>query len=259
MAYTSAWVIGSVRDIDFDFNVGATPVNVAGGFYLHHTTDALSLIEAVAAAILGAGVAGASAALTQDRRVRLTATGTFAVQWTDTVLRDLLGYTGNLAAATSYIAPNVSPLLWSPAKPLLPEMSPLGCSGNTRPLSYWTSSPSDGSTFVVSHGERIDQKYSASHVAVTRVQTATPAGGEWARLFNESLGKGYNFWVWPEQFEQTGSSVVSSLTNGLGPYVLSPQGRSAQWTYRRSRGFEWLDRRADISFDCRIVPEYETS
>lgn len=260
-SYTTAWLIGSVRDLSATVTItgDAGGETISGDVYLYHATSSLSLLAKFVTAMTDAGVAGATAVLTRDRRVKIGSGGaTFSVQWTDTDLRDLLGFTGNLSAASSYTATNVSPLLWSPGKPMRPLLSPLDCHGNRRPLAYWTASPSDGTPFVVSHGERVDQGWEALSVAMSRVQTTSEAGGEWCRFFEECAEKGYNFNVYPEAVEETGSSTstISSLTPALGPYVLSPSGRAPQWGFRRSRGMEWANSRADVQFDCRVVPEY---
>lgn len=255
-SYTTAWVIGSGRGLDFDVTVNASAQSVVGDLYLYHPTAGLSLLGAVAAAMTAAGVAGASAVLTRDRRVKLSAGGTFAITWTDVGLRDLLKFTGNLAGSSSYTAPGVSPLLWSPAKPLKPELSPIGTAGIRRPLTYATISPADGSAFAVSHGSRQWQRFTCSHVAIDRVFPDDEAAGSWVAFFDESAGKLCSFYVYPEVVEDPGSSTTATLADGLGPYVLTPSGRAPSWSYSRSRGFEWCDRRADVDFACHVVPEY---
>lgn len=257
-SYTSAWLIGSVRDFSYRviFTGNAVQQTVSGDAYLYHATSTISLLGKMVAAMTAGGVNTPTAVLTRDRRVKLGANANFSVQWTDTGLRDLLGFTGNLAAASTYTAPLVSPLLWSPQKPLLPGNSPLDCHGNSRPLAYWTASPSDGTPFVVSHGTRVDQAWSASHVAMDRIQTPTEAGGQWVAFFAQSAAKGYNFQVWPEVVEESGSSAAAVLSGPLGPYALSPQGRAPSWDFRRSPGLEYANRRAQWAIQCRVVPEY---
>lgn len=257
MSYTTAWVIGSIKNIDLDVTISGSPQNVSGSRYLYYPGGgSLSLLSAMISAMSSAGLAGPAAVLTQDRRVKLSAAGVFTVTWTDSELRDLLGFTGNLAGASTYTATNPSPLLWSPAKPLVPELSPWNTLGNDRPLAYFTMSPSDGSTCVVSHGTRTDQRWSASHVAMDRVHTASELGGEWRTFFLECAAKGYRFHVYPEVTEETGSTTTAAPTGNLGPYVFVPDGRAPIWPFRRSRGFAFADKRADVSFACRDAPEY---
>ncbi len=256
-SYPTAWLVGSVKDLSYYFSVDASLQSVTGDRYLYHPSSSLSILAAIAAGMTAAGVAGAAAVLTRDRRVRLYSGGAnFTVTWDDTGLRDLLGFTGDLSGAASYVATNVSSLLWSPAKPLASELSPRGTLGIRRPLSYMTQSPTDGSTFTVSHGTRVDQRYSCACVDTDRVMTASNAGGEWARWFDEVYAKGYQFYVYLDVTEETGSTTTATLTGGLGPYVAAPSGRAASWAYQRARGFEWTDKRADVAFACRDAPEY---
>lgn len=255
--YSTAWLIGSVKGLAYYFSVDASLQSVTSDRYLYHPTGSLSILDAIRAGMVAAGYAGASAVLTRDRRVKLSSgAGNFGITWDSTGLRDLLGFTGDLSGAATYTATNPPALLWSPAKPLRPELSPRGTTGIPRPLAYFTASPSDGSTFVVSHGERIDQRFTCGMVAVDRVFTSSLVGGEWARLFRDSLAKGYSFYVYPDVTEDPGSSTAATLSNGLGPYALSPSGRAPTWSYSRSRGMEWCDKRADVDFPCRVVPEY---
>lgn len=256
-SYTTAWIVGSVRGLDSTVTIAGSAQDIAGDLYLYHPTSALSLLGAWVAAATAAGLGAPTAVLTRDRRVKLGNGANFTVAWgTDPTLRDLLGFTGNLSGASSYTAPNVSPLLWSPAKPLRPDLSPLGTAGIRTPLAYWTQSPYDGSTFVVSHGSRVDQRYSCVNVPRERVYPEDEAGGSWIALFDQSASLGASFYVWPEVEEEDGSATAATLADGLGPYVLSPSGRAPRWGYVRARGLEWLETHADITFDCRIVPEY---
>lgn len=261
-AFSTAWVIGSIKGLDYDVTItpdGSPPSleNIAGDRYLYVTGGgSLSILGGMVSAMSSAGLGGPAAVLTRDRKVRLSAAGVFSVTWTDATLRDLLGFTGDLAGASSYVAPNVSPLLWSPAKPLLPERSPWQTAGIRTPLAYFSASPSDGSTFVVSHGSRVDQTYSAVNVATARVFTSAELGGEWVALFDQCLARGYSFYVFPSVTEESGSTTTATPSGGLGPYALTPQGRAPSWDYVRSRGFDYVDSRNSIRFSCRVVPEY---
>lgn len=260
-SYTSAWLVGSTRDASytaFDIN-GDGSVSISGDFYLWHDTNAISLLDLFVAQMTTAGVAAPTAVLTRDRKVKIGSSGNFTVTWsTDTSLRDMLGFTqGNLSGASSYTAASVSTHLWSPGKPLLPGLSPLDCHGNRRPLAFWTASPSDGTPFVVSHGSRVDQSWTAASVAMSRMQTASELGGEWVTFFDDCACKGYQFMIYPEVTEESGSATdtLSTLTPALGPYVLTPSGRAPAWDLKRSPGFAYLNTRADWAIACRTVPE----
>lgn len=256
MSYETAWVIGSVKSLDYDVTINASAQTVTGSRYLYHATSSLSILGGMVAAMTAAGLGSPTAVLTKDRKVKIGNGAAFSVTWTDTGLRDLLGFTGNLAAGTSHTATNVSPLLWSPAKPPSTELSPYGTLGIRRPLTLYTMSPSDGSVFAVNHGTRTDQRWSFMCVDTDRVFTTDDAGGEWATWFDEVAAKGYQFYVFPAVTEDPGSSDAASLSGGLGPYVYTPSGRAPSWNYLRARGHEWTDKRADIVIPCRDAPEY---
>lgn len=257
-SYSTAWIIGSVKSLSYAFTVDATLGSVSGSRYLYHATGSLSILNAIRLGMVAAGYAGATAVLTRDRRVKLASgAGNFTVTWDSTALRDLLGFTGDLSGASSYTATNVSPLLWSPAKPLTPELSPSDVAGIEKPLAYFTMSPTDGSAFVLSHGSRTDQRYSVQHVPVARVLTSSAAGGEWATFFMQCAAKGYQWYVFPAVTEESGSSTAATLSGGLGPYVLVPEGRAPSWAYRRSQGRAFqATAPSDITIVCRTATEY---
>lgn len=63
--------------------------------------------------------------ITSTGKVTITGSGTFSVAWDSTTLRDVLGFTGSLASASSYLSPSASPYVWLPdqrrANPRVPE------------------------------------------------------------------------------------------------------------------------------------------
>lgn len=260
VTFKTAWLLGSVRDLplqSFTVDGGAASL-AAGNYYISCLTSALSLCAQVQASIIAAGVAGATCYLTQFRNVRIAAPGAFPIVWgTATRLRDLLGFTGDLASATSHTATTFSPLLWSPGKPTNYELAPRAVGAIRRYLSYYSVSPSDGSTSVVTHGSRTYAKFSWDFVDVLRVLTSNGSNGEWDVFFGEVLAKGASFKLVEDVMESTGVvSTEATLTPELGPYVFSPDKRAATWEYRRSSGFDWCDKRANISLPAHGVPEY---
>lgn len=256
MSIQAAWLIGSEKSMSYSVTIAGSAQTISGNYYLYNATSSLSLLSAWVTAATAAGLASATAVLTQDRKVKIGNGANFTVTWTNTTFRDLLGFTGNLSGASSYTATNTSKLLWSPAKPLRPELSPWGTTGIERPLIFLSQSPNDGSTFAVVHGSRTDQRWSAEMVDTDRVFTSSEAGGEWVTFFATCFSLGYNFLVYRDVTEVDGGTTTATLSNPLGPYVIAPPSRSAGWDYVRSRGFEWVDKRANISISCRDAPEY---
>lgn len=93
-----------------DLAVNGTGVTMPSGTYYWDTflttfTDRINNVVATAAATLSRGENGTG-------RVTIAATPTFTITWIDLDLRELLGYTENLAGSASYLAPQHARALW---------------------------------------------------------------------------------------------------------------------------------------------------
>lgn len=256
----SSWLIGSRPDLAAQTLTisGDEQVVTAGSRYLYASSSALSLVARVKAAMDAAGVAGAAVGLTRSRRVKISAAGVFTIDWDGSeTLRDLLGFNGDLGGAASYVATNISPLLWSPGKTETPEEAPLGQLGHRVANAFFSESPFDGSASVAIHGARTFNTFVWGHVATERVQFAGEAG-EFASFWREVLINADRFFLWRANEDATGvSTATASLTQPLGPYVLRGPSRGApDWDFKRSRGLTTVDRRADLSLPVATVPEY---
>lgn len=110
-AHTSLGSGGS-KDVTF----GGTAVQVTTGSYFvrGYTAEGGQLVDAVQTAMTAAGLASASATISDDGFVTLSASGAFTVTWTNTTLRDILGFTGNLTSATSHTATEQAKYTWHP-------------------------------------------------------------------------------------------------------------------------------------------------
>lgn len=258
--YTTCWLLGSYPSLPTQgvkFNASAQSVP-SGSFYLYDSNNALSLLAQVKAAMTAAGLAGANAVLCGNRRVKLSSAALFSVEWTSPLLRTLLGFTGDMAAATSHIAPLISPLHWSPAKPESPQLTRQGVRGHREALSVTNVSSYSGRVETVTHGTREYQSYRFPNVDISRVETSDDLGGTWARWFETVCVPGASWKLYSGLTENTTSTTAISIAGtGLGPYTMSPKGKgSPQWKFDRSRGMDFMDRACDIAFDCHVVPEY---
>lgn len=266
MATTSAWLIGSYRGLPRqDLLVDGHEVSIdAGNFYLYDSTAGLSLLAQIVAAMTEAGVVGASAVLLKNRKVRISATDPFSIDWSpdNTLSRRLLGFADNLSGANSYIAENVSVLLWSPGRTESPTMAPLGVLGHERFPVFAAVSPLDGSVSVVTHGSsRVFNEFRFSHVGNARYQTVDAAGGEWATFFANVCALGRSFNLWRNVVEDDASTDPAVFSTKLGAYILSPSRDGFDWTFTRSPGgnFQNTDRRHECSLAVHVVPEYVNS
>lgn len=258
MAYRAAWLIGSrasVPDSSLTINASVQPMT-GGSKYLWDANAGLSWLAAMQNVITAAGVAGASCILLQNGKVRISAGALFSVNWgTATIVRDMLGFTANLAANSSHIAPNISPLLWRPGKPESPLIQRVGAVGHRVHSVFTTTAPYSGKQESVSHGTRTYAKYAFPCVDSDLVVGTLGQGGTWDTWFEQVALRSARFKLYREVLEDDASnaSVMTYLDQPLGPYVISGP---LTWKLDRSRGFDRLDIRNDVEFSCHEVAEY---
>jgi hypothetical protein len=251
-------------DAGLDVTIDASPETVTaslGGLYIYHPTDALDLPTQFVAAMTAAGVVDPAAFITEDRHFRLTSSGVFDVTWTSTVLRDYLGFTGNLTGATGYTATNRSPMLWSPGKTETPEEAPLGAHG--KPIADLSVAYGAGGTQTirVEGSPTYRQRFAWSHVAKARYYNAppSPVDGDFAAFWLSEFVGG-NRWILLRGVTEGTSTTVSagygSATN-VGPYkadMSQPEMRSLQ--FARSAGFSLVEAYYDVTIPCVKTPEF---
>lgn len=257
MAYRTAWLIGSYADLPeqaFKVN-GVDVVLPAGSYYLYDATDALSLLDAFVTALDDGGTT-ATVTLRQHRRIKLASLAAFTVTWgTATLLRDLLGFTGNLAGNNLYTAPNVSALLWSPQRTETPMLAPIGIRGQEVAAVYQSQSPYDGTTENTSRGAREYNRFIFRRVSYLRVWTDDNVGGEFNRWFKEVAVPAAR-WKLYSQVLESELDVQAEVNTGLGPYIVTAEKRGVNWDFVRSKGLEFTDRQMDIDFNVHVPPEY---
>lgn len=224
----SSWLVGSVQLESSGIEVNGVNVPTSGRYYLRHSNAALSLLDYVQGRIQ-TEVAPASLFLTEDRRVRLTTTAgnPVAIDWlSNTTLRDLLGFTANLASSeTARSATNVSPLLWSPGWVATPETR-LGTAGWVQTDATRHASADGTRTLVSTYYTQVRQVLSWTEVEVDRmrVDAATDGGGTFHEFYERCLKLGMACRWYVEQTEVDGSTTAvtwdDSATNSFGPYAL---------------------------------------
>jgi hypothetical protein len=186
----------------------------------------------------------------------------FSISWgVATEFRDLLGFAGNLAAASSYTAPNRSTLLWSPGKVFTPELAPLDAHGQDV-LDISSTIGASGRQTVRREGPATTvQRFSARHVLRVRYyQTPpTPVPGEFVWFFAEEMTTSAHFVVLRRVIE--GASVTASATYGsslaLGPYVADMSDDEMHRTpFARASGFERVECLYDVGFPVVKTAEF---
>jgi len=111
-----------VIDGDSDnFTVDATPTSISTGTYFMngYTGEGVQLCETLQVA-LAAVVGGTTVTRsTSTGLITIDFGASHSITWTDTGLRDILGYTGNLTGASSYVATNTPKGVWRPSRELV--------------------------------------------------------------------------------------------------------------------------------------------
>lgn len=248
----SSWLVGSreqlpAQDVTIDGSGESVP---EGSYYLTHDTDGISLLDAVVAAMDDAGVAAPAAVILENRRVRLSSSGVFTVTWVDTELRRLLGFTGNLAGASSYVAPEPSPLLWSAG---------FGVTRQTLPGSQGYE-VEDAEIRVSADGTEQEVDFHATHtwddwewdsVVAERYDNPGAAGGTWIGFRREVLVPGYRFQLYETVVEDSASSSAVALPSPIGTYRLReiPEGKG-------SRKIEHANTYWRVGCKVRVATEY---
>jgi hypothetical protein len=222
--------------------------------YLYHATAALSLIGLVNTAI-AAAESGGTCKLLDNGKIRLAATSTFTVTWTTTLLRDLLGFTqGDLSAANTYTADEISPLLWIAGTTESPVGSVLGLSGTKHHDVVDVQAP-DGTSVSRTFGSATrPNEFRWKYIPQAYYQTTSDLGGELSRFFDEVLVKGGKWMLHRGiDFDSAGSSALT-IPTGIGPYEM--RGRKRSLGFKRAEGLERVDKAYDFRMKCLITPEY---
>lgn len=203
------------------------PLAFAGGnLYLEHPTGALSMLTALVTTINAHSVLlGTAAFVTRSLRVRLTNATAFSVAWgADTTLRDLLGFTGNLASATAHVAPLVSPLLWAAGKP---ESSSArqGADGILVKDTYAGRS-APGVVVATQNNTWRENSFSWRYVAIDRVEQVPDVGGTWATWWDQVGSRFRRFWIARDRTLDTADTtttmaLTSSYIPSTGAYIMT--------------------------------------
>lgn len=259
MSFYSAWFVGS-RTLGLQlFSINGSAASIpAGTYYLTDPTAALSLLDAMVTAMGAALLFAPTAELLGSGKVRLTAAGAFPIVWgSATLLRDLLGFEGDLAASASHTATRKSPLWWSPGKPALFALTPLGVTAAPRYLLAQSVSAYSGRAESTSHGSRGYQRFPFEKVDSERMRTPDELGGEYGVWFEAVAVKSARFKVYRDAVEDPASTSPFTYDTVHGPYV-QPLGTAPEWAYQRSSGHTWTDYTCDITVAATVCPEIET-
>jgi hypothetical protein len=233
---------------------------VSDDYYLDHPTAGLSLRAAMVALLdTHAELATTTVTITRSLRVRMSNAVAFSVDWgADTTLRDLLGYTGNLASATSHLAPSTSPLLWSAGRTYSFTDALDGTDGLLTKDTYAGRS-GPGQVVATEHNRWFENAFRWRYVAVGRVVTSPATNGTYSLFWDRVLSLYRRFWVARNRTEDSTDDTTSLALTGSylpssGAYMLRQQGGPTQDTYTRT--IERLDLYGDITLPVETAAEY---
>jgi hypothetical protein len=236
MAARADWLVSSrtwtsqTIKIDGDSQVIDAPL---GGLYLLHVVADLSLIHQLYLGMVAAGVSSPAVTITKDRRVKLTSSGTFTLDWdTGTTLRNLLGFAANLSGASSYVAPARSTLLWSAGKTLSPTLSPLDAGGAPTMDAFATVGPQGNQVVREEGAPTYIESYEVLRLPKSRYYAAppTPVPGDWWHFWLNERGTNQRCMVLRKVLESEStdtSDAEYSTSYVVGPFVHDMTGRDA--------------------------------
>lgn len=261
MSFLSSFCIGSYAQLSLQsLEVGGSDeVIPAGDYYLYDPVDALSLLAAVDDAMASAGVAGHAVVLLPTGRVRISAFGIFALNWGDPLLRDLLGFEADLAGAPAYTATLASPLFWSPGKPELSVMTPLGVRGAKQYNVVQSVATYSGTTESSGHGYREQNRFTWQCVSADRVRTVNELPGEFGTWFEQVAVTSSRWKLYHNAVENpSATSGAFTYDTVMGPYIVTLGDKGGSWAYDRSRNADWTDLVCDLALPVHVCPEYSS-
>ncbi len=179
---------------------GTGTVNDGGGadaftvtpadYYMSTTTSLLSTLETALEAASGVGftVTGSFGEGGTGKVTIAINSGTFTMTWTDTDMRDALGFTGNLTpAAASFTSTNASPAVFLPDSPIV---TPFGAGDNGLEEADAAFSESPTGLVYAVYGQRkrsLWVQWDALSHAKFRIAGETTTNASWETYWRKSV------------------------------------------------------------------------
>lgn len=233
----------------------------ARSYYLDDGVSAFGLVYRLGANLTGHSelLGGVTCVVQRDLRVRIEsdAAVAFTLTWpTDGVLRDLLGFTGNLTpAATSHTATSISPLIWSAGR-TASYRARLGTDGvPVHDTMVGQSAP--GTVRATSYNSYRTNTVTWRYVSNARVWTTDEEGGEFYAFWDQCLRRLAHFKIYRGTVEDSASTTAITLGTVLpssGAYVLAPQERVGEMPWDRE--FKLVESSHPIELPVVTTPEY---
>lgn len=180
---TSATLVGTFGAFAITMPAGRYFLNTAG-------TGARGFLAELANQMEVTMGAGASSVTVDDNSdasfgvVTIARSGAFAITWSSTAIRDLLGFLGNRAAALSHVSNVHAKYLWLPSCGRSGLMAPSTSNGALE-ADYSISLGTDGTPYVISYSVRELDSMEFRHVRGSKAWISQEA------LINESFERFY--------------------------------------------------------------------
>lgn len=266
MSVFADWWIGSAPLTAQAINVngGNEVVNVPrGSVYLWSTLADVSLFAQLELTLAAGGVINPRVFLTTGRYVRIEADAPFTLLWDAGIeIRNLLGFTSDLAGFDGYTAAELSPLMWSPGLRMTPDLAPLDFDG--QPVADMAVQVgAQGKQTARQNGEpSIINRFRAEHVQQARYRKVVPGpvAGELYDFWERVLSLSRLFIIIREVLEGTSSTdaAVYESNRVLGPYVFDlTQQNSRRFGMARATGFARVECYYRVVLAVIQTQEYE--
>lgn len=259
-----SWLVGSYENMPaqtWSVTANAVTENVtipAGSYYLDDSTNSRSLVQAVTTALVSHSEISAAAAclLAPDRHVFIDAPLTISITFTDTVARDMLGFSGNLSGAGYYQAPLYSRYLWVPGRRESPETAIQGAEGVIVKDTRVGLSGLGGRMVFTHNDERVVNDFFWDCLSADRFWTTSELGGEWHEFWDTVVSAGLRFKLYRDTTESTTDDADVNLlaADQLGPYKLRTSGNGLRFNVQRKQ--DLADANFRVSLPVIVVADY---
>ncbi len=176
------FTFSSTQAVSVDEGGGAVAVNVAASATSYTHSTSTSLLSAIGTALTANGSLAGTYTLTLSAttgKVTISATGiggagNFALNWTSTTVRNVLGFTGNLSGAASYTGTEQAEYLWLPGVGRGPIVAADGSDGLPMSDMIVTVSPSGHHTHMsgnVRYEDAFDIRYVLGNKVLLEYET----------------------------------------------------------------------------------------
>lgn len=200
-----------------DFSIGGSPVALTTGNYFmagysgESTTQLCEHIQ-VKIRALGAPYGSTSVTMSEDGYITIgDLGGVTTITWTDTDLRDLLGFTGNLSGQSGYTATNQARYCWFPTRAIADYPGDLTSFWTPRSTSI-TYRSGDGTTCSIVGTLINEGKFSYKHLPASNViTTSTTVWESFQRFWTDVIHEGQPFRVLPDRSSYTPTSYLTAL------------------------------------------------